>query len=147
YDVYTTFKDSKGRLWFGTSMLGACRYDGSTFAWAGTGENGSFGVRSIVEDKDGKFWLSNTKSRFAEDPTPPPAPTEPAAAAPRYRKELGIATDADPFSVFISAVKDKDGNLWLATLGAGVFRYDWTKMTHFPVTHDGKPIRGFSVYR
>ena len=25
YDVYTISKDSKGRLWFGTSNLGACR--------------------------------------------------------------------------------------------------------------------------
>jgi ligand-binding sensor domain-containing protein len=33
YDVYTIFKDSKGNLWFGTAVLGACRYDGKSFTW------------------------------------------------------------------------------------------------------------------
>lgn len=137
YDVYTIFKDSKGCVWFGTAMLGACRYDGSTFAWAGTGENGSFGVRSIVEDKDGAFWLSNCVSRFVEDPHDDP---HDAAEPPRYRKEPGIATGADPYSVFVSTVRDNHGVLWMATLGGGVFRYDGTTWTHFPVTHDGQPI-------
>lgn len=142
YDVYTIFKDSKGHLWFGTSTLGACRYDGASFAWAGHGENGGFGVRSIVEDKEGKFWLSNTVNRYAEQPS---AAAEPGS--PHYRKERGIATDADPYSVFISAIRDKDGVLWMATLNGGVFRYDGTRWTHFPVTHDGKPIWVFSIYR
>lgn len=142
YDVYTIFKDSKGHLWFGTSVLGACRYDGTSFAWAGHGENGSFGVRSIVEDKDGKFWLSNCVSRFAEDPN---AATNPGA--PRYRKEPGIATDADPYSVFMSTVRDKDGVLWMATLGAGVFRYDGATWTRFPVKHGDSSIRTYSIYQ
>jgi ligand-binding sensor domain-containing protein len=142
YDVYTIFKDSKGHLWFGTAILGACRFDGTSFAWAGHGENGSFGVRSIVEDKDGTFWLSNCVSRFAEDPNAAARP-----GAPRFRKEPGIATDADPYAAFMSTVRDKDGVLWLATLGAGVFRYDGTEWTHFPVTHDDKPIWVYSIYR
>lgn len=29
YDVYTVSKDSRGNVWFGTSNLGACRYDGN----------------------------------------------------------------------------------------------------------------------
>jgi len=142
YDVYTVFEDSKGHIWFGTAVLGACRYDGTSFAWVGHGENGSFGVRSIVEDQDGKFWLSNTVSRFAENPD---AEAEPDA--PRYRKEPGLATDADPYSVFMSTVRDKDGLLWMATLGSGVFRYDGTQWTHFPVTHDDEPIWVYSIYR
>jgi len=142
YDVYTIFKDSKGHLWFGTSTLGACRYDGTSFAWAGLGENGSFGVRSIVEDKDGNFWLSNCMSRFAEHPIDAAEP-----GTPHYRKEPGIATGADPYSVFMSTVRDKDGVLWMATLRGGVFRYDGTQWTHFPVMRDGKPIQVFSIYR
>ncbi len=142
YDVYTISKDSKGHLWFGTSVLGACRYDGTTFAWVGHGENGSFGVRSIVEDKDGKFWLSNCVSRFAADPN---AATNPGAT--RYRRETGVAADANPYSVFMSTVRDKDGVLWMATLGAGVFRYDGATWTHYPVTSEGKPIRTYSIYQ
>ena len=142
YDVYIIFKDSKGSMWFGTSSLGACRYDGTSFAWAGHGENGSFGVRSIVEDRAGGFWLSNAVKRFVEAPASGAA----AAAAPSFRAEPGIAKPADDFSVFMSATKDKDGNLWLATLGAGVFCYDWSTMKHFPVTHNGQSIRVFTIY-
>lgn len=142
YDVYTIFKDSKGHLWFGTAVLGACRYDGTSFTWVGHGENGSFGVRSIVEDQDGKFWLSNTLNRFAEVPN---AATQ--ANTPRYRKEPGIASDTDPYAVFMSTVRDKDGDLWMATLSNGVFRYDGTNWTHFPVTHNDKPIWVYSIYQ
>jgi ligand-binding sensor domain-containing protein len=143
YDVYTIFKDGEGHLWFGTASLGACRYDGSSFVWLGHGENGAFGVRSIVENKDRTFWLSNCVSRFAEVP---PAATEPDAALPRYRKEPSIASEADDFSTFMSAVRDKNGDLWLATLGAGVWRYDGARMTHYPVTHAGAPIRVYAIY-
>lgn len=142
YDVYTIFKDSKGHIWFGTAILGACRYDGTSFTWVGHGENGSYGVRSIVEDQDGNLWLSNSLNRFAELPS---AATQ--ATAPRYRKEPGIASDTDPYAVFMSTVRDKDGVLWIATLSNGIFRYDWTEWTHFPVTHNNKPIWVYSIYR
>lgn len=142
YDVYTVFEDSHRRIWFGTAVLGACRYDGASFTWVGHGENGSFGVRSIVEDQGGKFWLSNSLSRFAEDHE---ADAEPNTS--RYRKEPGLATDADPYSVFMSSVRDEDGVLWIATLGKGVFRYDGAVWTHFPVTHDDEPIWVYSIQR
>ena len=142
YDVYTVFKDSKGHVWFGTAVLGACRYDGTSFVWVGHGENSSFGVRSIVEDQDGKFWLSNTVSQFAEDPN-----VVAESDTPRYREEPGVASNADPYSVFMSAVRDNNGVLWTATLSNGVFRYSGTQWTHFPVTHDDKPIWTYSIYR
>ncbi len=104
--------------------------------WVGTGENDSFGVRSIVEDTDGMFWLSNCVHRFVEDTATPATPLRPA----RYRKEVGIATAADPYSVFVSSLRDTDGALWIATLGGGVFRFDGTTWTHYPVTHDGNPM-------
>ena len=33
YDVYCILKDSKGNLWFGTTCVGVCRYDGKSFDW------------------------------------------------------------------------------------------------------------------
>ena len=47
----------------------------------------------------------------------------------------------------MSAVKDKNGDLWVATLGAGVFRYDGTKMTQYPVAFVGEMMFGISIYR
>ena len=133
YDVYTIFKDSKGRMWFGTALLGACRFDGKSFVWVGHNENGSFGVRAIVEDTDGKFWLSNTVNRYAE--------------ATGHRREKGVAAEDDPYSAFVSTVRDKEGALWVAVLGGIVFRYDGTTWTGFSVKADGEHIWLTQIYR
>ena len=89
YDVYTIFKDSKGHLWFGTAVLGACRYDGKSFTWIPEEElrNDYFGTRSIIEDKDGKFWFSNTLHRYAIDRS---AAVGQGDASQWYKKEKGI---------------------------------------------------------
>lgn len=150
YDVYTIFKDSRGHMWFGTSCLGACRFDGKSFAWISKTELGidpgeaAFGVRSIIEDKDGKFWFTNTFNRYDVQDV---AAAGAAASETRFRKEPGFGGEDEPFSYFLSAVKDKNGDLWLATLGAGVWRFDGTRMTHFPVTSDGKEIWVFGLYQ
>ncbi len=33
YGLYTIYKDRKGYMWFGTSSLGVCRYDGANLSW------------------------------------------------------------------------------------------------------------------
>jgi ligand-binding sensor domain-containing protein len=148
YDVYTIFKDSRGHMWFGTAILGACRYDGKSFAWISGNELGidrgdaAFGVRSIIEDKDGKFWFTNTFNRYDVQP----AAAVESGSGVRFRKEPGLG-EKDPIEYFLSADKDKNGDLWLATLGGGVWRYDGTRLTHYPVTHNGEPIWVFGLYR
>ena len=73
YDVYSILKDSKGDMWFGTGNLGALRFDGKSHAWISEKEHTllsdgpMFGLRSIIEDKDGKFWFTNTLHRYAID--------------------------------------------------------------------------------
>ncbi len=153
YDVYTVFKDSRGDLWFGTAVLGACRFNGESFAWIDkaaldfdTGD-ASFGVRSIIEDTAGKFWLSNTLNRFVVCPTPVVHQTERAAVALNYVKEPGISDLSAPCALFMSSVRDKNGDLLFATLGSGVWRYDGVHMTNYPVTHDGFNIPVYSIYR
>jgi ligand-binding sensor domain-containing protein len=143
YDVYTILKDSKGRMWFGTALLGACRYDGTSFVWVGHNENGSFGVRAIVEDNEGKFWLSNTINCYADANEA----REGASEASNYRKEKGVATADDPYSAFVSTVRDKNGALWVAVLGGIVFRYDGTTWSVFPVKADGEYIWLTQIYR
>lgn len=33
YEVYCIYKDRKGAMWFGTSVFGACRFDGQSIKW------------------------------------------------------------------------------------------------------------------
>lgn len=71
------FQAGNGDYWFGsdgqgvgTGNFGACRYDGRSFGWlyeqqlTMTPGGGSFGIRSINEDKDGAFLVSNARYRF-----------------------------------------------------------------------------------
>jgi ligand-binding sensor domain-containing protein len=65
YSIYCTYKDSKGNIWFGTSLAGVFRYNGKSFDWIADSDvnemhNGpANGVRAIIEDKDGYFWFNN----------------------------------------------------------------------------------------
>ena len=155
YDVYVIYKDSRGSLWFGTHVLGACRFDGTTFAWApkaelGFDDDNSFGLRSIVEDRDGKFWFSNTLNRFDVQPPVHNATAEHTSGALSVRKEPGVILAGDPkadySAFFMSAVKDKSGDLWLATLRSGVWRYDGTRLTQYPVRDGETTVTLFSIY-
>ena len=146
YDVYSIFKDSKGDLWFGTAVLGVCRYDGKFFTWIPEEElqNGSFGTRSIIEDKDGKFWFSNTSHRYAVE-------TNATSDAPWYRKEKGIGDlsgiKAENYESFMSSVIGNDGAIWMAILGGAVYRYDGHSITPYHIKQDGKHHWIFSIYK
>lgn len=73
YEVYSIYKDRKGAIWFGTSVFGACRFDGETVKWMYEDDltyvpnGGTFGIRSIFEDKEGSFWFCNTWHRYIFD--------------------------------------------------------------------------------
>ncbi|MBM4112813.1 MAG: hypothetical protein FJ253_05475 [Phycisphaerae bacterium] len=145
YDPYVIFEDSRGHLWFGTALLGACRFDGKSFAWIPEEDlhNGSFGTRSIVEDRHGRFWCSNVVDRYEVDTSD--------SAAPRFRKLKGLRDanrpDRVPFGGVMSAVKDENGAVWFATYGEGVFRYDGKDLVHYPVTVGGSAINLYLIHR
>lgn len=146
YDVYSIFKDSRGHLWFGTNtgfgMLGVCRYDGTSFSWISSDEMGFGGsgycVRSTIEDRDGRFWFSNTRHRYSVRPTD-------AGESLPHTKEPGIRGWSEGFPYFMSSVKDQNGDLWLATFSAGVWKYDGTSMTHYPVKDGEEDATLFSI--
>jgi len=154
YDVYSIFKDSHGDLWFGTQNLGVIRFDGKSHAWISEKEITAlddgpvFGVRSIIEDKDGKFWFTNTLHRYAVDRSPAAGQGD---AVPWYRKEKGIGDlsgrKQDEYSHFMSSTLGDDGAMWIAILGGMVWRYDGKTMTHYPVTENGKHHWIFSIYK
>jgi ligand-binding sensor domain-containing protein len=74
YAVFGVNKDKAGNIWFGTATAGAFRYDGNSFLWFGEKELSTLpdgrvpGVRSIIQDKEGYFWLSNFISKYKIEP-------------------------------------------------------------------------------
>jgi hypothetical protein len=154
YQVYKTYKDSKGNIWFGTSTFGACRYDGKHLSWlyerhlTHIGDQGSFGIRSIQEDRDGAFWICNTRYRYN---ILPGDSIGNGTRFVRYRREEGIdnftAPDGNDLIYYMSAVKDDEGNLWMATHRFGVWKYDGKTMEDYPVNAGKKNVTVFSIYK
>jgi streptogramin lyase len=153
YQVYTVHKDSRGHVWFGTSTFGACRYDGKSLTWFSDKElvevdaGPSFGVRGIIEDREGKLWLSNTLHRYDVDPTAAAGQEDTAAG---YTREPGLvdpgAQSKPEYTYFTSGLRDNQGALWMATYGAGVWRYDGNRMTHYPLQEAGHAVLLYSIY-
>ncbi len=147
YGVYTIHKDSRGHLWFGTVALGLCRYDGKSFSWmyerelSETPGGGSFGIRSIMEDRHGKFWINNTAQRYTISPEP---------GEVRYKKEPGVELPKRPGgedpAYYNGIARDNNRNLWMSTYGGGVWRYDGKALTHYPVKDGNKDALGVSIY-
>ena len=147
YDVYIIYNDTKGNVWFGTSSLGVCRYDGKSFMWISEADlefdvNTGFGIRSIIEDNDENFWFSNTLFSYVFNGQ---------INATNYRKEKGIGSldgkkDGDLVAI-MSMVKGNNGEIWMVTYNSGVWSYDGKKITHYPVNIDDKSITIFSIYK
>lgn len=146
YDVYIIYKDREGNVWFGTVALGVCMYNGKTFNWLSEKElefdvETGFGIRSMIEDNNGKFWISNSLFCFN---------VYEQEYTIRYKKEKGIGSlDGKKEGDLIAIMSlEKDSNtLWMATYNKGVYSYNGQKTIHYPIKDNGKDISVFSIYK
>ena len=146
YDVYIIYNDREGNVWFGTGVLGVCLFNGKTFTWLSENEmdfdvETGFGIRSIIEDSNGKFWFSNSLHRFN---------VYGQVDTIKYLKEKGIGSldgkkDGDLVAI-ISMEKDNN-DLWMATYNKGVYCYNGRQIKHFPVKDNDKDITVYSIYK
>lgn len=154
YDIYYIYKDSKGTMWFGTSNFGICRYDGKSLRWlyedhlTNTPSGGSFGIRSILEDRNGQYWFCNTRYRYNILPDSINGSRKDLV---NYTKETGIngikSADGTGYVYFLSIAEDNNGNTWMVTYNEGVWRYDGKNTTHYAVKDGTKDITLFSIYK
>jgi ligand-binding sensor domain-containing protein len=152
YEIYCIYKDRQGVMWFGTSVFGACRFDGQTVKWMYEKDltivpaGGSFGIRSIFEDKDGSFWLCNTWHRYVFD-------FAKTAASDRleYQKINGIGNakvfGGEEYIYYSYILEDNAGNIWLTTWDKGVYKYDGNTITNYVVQDDNKNVNLVSMYK
>ena len=154
YEPYFIYKDSHGSIWFGTSGFGICRYDGKLFSWMYEKHltliegGGSFGIRSILEDKEGKFWFCNSSYRFNILPT---SLIEQDKILLDYKREKRVdnlkAPGGKDMIYFMSIVEDDKGDLWMPIYEQGVWRYDGKIVTHYSVKDGSKNLTPFSMYK
>ena len=152
YEIYSIYKDRKGAMWFGTSIFGACRFDGKSIKWMYERDltivpnGGSFGIRSIFEDQEGSFWFCNTQHRFRMD-------WEETAKSDRlkYQKTNGIGNaeifGGDAYIYYSNIIEDKNENIWLTTWDKGVFKYDGKNITQYSVKEGLKDVNLVSMYQ
>jgi ligand-binding sensor domain-containing protein len=135
YDVYCIMRDSKGHVWFGSTCVGVCRYDGKSFDWL-TGPNFvEAPVRSILEDKKGNFWFTYTGH----------APFDGFRTVNDFGKLQKGAEGA--IVTGMSLLEADDGKLWVAALRSGVNRYDGKQKTNYPIKDGEATLNVFAVYK
>ncbi|MBK9534531.1 MAG: hypothetical protein IPO10_05035, partial [Flavobacteriales bacterium] len=144
-------KTEKVQCGFGTSVFGACRFDGQSIKWMYEEEltiglnGGTFGIRSIFEDKDGSFWFCNTWHRYIFD-------FDKTTKSDRlqYQKTEGIGNaktfGGDKYVYYSYIVEDKHGNIWLVTWDKGVYKYDGKNITNYSVKDSTKDVNLVSMY-
>lgn len=150
YEIYSIYEDSKGNIWFGTNPVGVCRYNGKSFDWITETDvteldgGPANGVRSIIEDGNGYFWF-NTEYHYSVYDNA----TSNGQIFYRRQKSIGSLDGKKDGNLkeYLSITKDNNNNLWIATYRNGVWKYDGTKITHYPVQFSSKDINIFSVYK
>lgn len=154
YEVYSIYKDSKGTMWFGTANFGVCRYDGKSFSWlyedhlTNVPNGGSFGIRAVTEDKEGKFWICNTNYRFNISAE---SRIEYDKVLVKYDRQTGIegikSSNGNDGIYFMSAINDNEGNLWMTTYDQGVWCYDGKTAKQYIIKDGTKNATLYSVYK
>ena len=155
YDVYSITKDSRGNLWIGTLSEGACIFDGTTITWIKEIELGALsdgrvpGLRKVLEDRDGNFWLSNILHRYRvnweEKPIPP-------SGEYQYEKLSGIPANPEgeymSLPYFNSGLSDANtGDLWMTTYGDGIWQYDGENLIRHSVQTEGREALVISIFQ
>ncbi|WP_173021355.1 two-component regulator propeller domain-containing protein [Lewinella sp. W8] len=141
-DWVTVMKeDPAGNLWFGRDGYGAARYDGQSWTHF-TEADGlpSNNVQEIHHDRAGNVWFG---TRVAERDHPDPEQRKGEGGLIRYDgKSMQGFPDhpglhhADTYSLY----EDRAGDLWVSTIGEGVYRYDGTDFTNYRQCKDLNPL-------
>ena len=153
YGIYSMYHDRSGSVWFGTASLGVCRYDGKSVSWlyeeqiTQTPSGGDFGIRSIVEDKNGYFWFCSSLNRYE---ILPDVSAVNSTSYLNYRKEDGVdylndKGEAEPL-YFFSMTEDNNGALWMVNED-GAWRNDGKQLIHYPVKDGETDASVFSIYK
>ncbi len=157
YSVYSIYSDSRGNVWFGTGALGAFRYNGKSFDWIlekdvveifNLPSEGSNGVRSIIEDKDGYFWF-NSMYRYKVHEGKELSKTHSGSLFYSREESVGSLEGKSDGSLteYLSIAKDSNNHLWIATYTSGVYHYNGKDLTHFVIKNGSKEIKLFSIYK
>lgn len=128
--VSCAYRDSRDYLWFGSNVEGAYCYNGKTFTHF-TMEDGlpNNKVCAITEDNLGNIWFGTAKglSRFDGKTFTTLAIPQSDTSSVWLDKVYPIVNPNQVMSI----LQDREGDLWIGTNGAGVYRYDGKTFTQY----------------
>ena len=126
--VNCILQDKRGFIWFGTDD-GLNRYDGNNFTIFRNQPGNPYCVSGnmimdLVEDQDGVLWIATadgglTKYNYR---------LSPREQFIQY-KHLPADTNSIPVNMLNALLQDQQGNIWIATSGAGVLRFNRERET------------------
>ncbi|MCQ0112929.1 ligand-binding sensor domain-containing protein [Zhouia amylolytica] len=133
--VTIIMEDSDGSIWFGRDGYGAVKYDGSSFIHY-TIKDGlnSNNVQAIAEDHEGNIWIG---TRVAEKDNADASKRFGKGGLNKYNGEKFIQfpnidglSKNDVYTIY----KDNSGNLWVSTLGDGIYKYENKEFKNYPLS-------------
>jgi len=132
YGVYSTLADKAGNIWFGTQSQGVCRYDGTNFTYLTDKNLAGPAVRTLFEDRTGTLWFGNNGGGLFryDGKTLSNITEERNLGNPEFLK--GNFNDKPGSLARVWAInEDAEGNLWIGTIDAGLWKYDGTRLTNY----------------
>jgi ligand-binding sensor domain-containing protein len=118
-DALTMMEDSRGNIWIG-GFQGLVQYDGHQFIYYAQ-KNGlsSPAIYSMLEDKNGHLWFGSNGQLCRFDPGLREHQEKIQATFTHYNFEQGLMKNLPIKSLH----EDRQGNLWIGTIWAGLFRF------------------------
>ena len=124
--VNCILQDTRGFIWIGTDD-GLNRYDGNNFTIFRNQPGNPYCISGniimdLVEDKNGILWIATADGGLSRYDY---------RLSPRHQfiqyKHLPEDTSSIPVNMLNALLEDKQGNIWIATSGAGVLKFDKRK--------------------
>jgi ligand-binding sensor domain-containing protein len=150
YAIYSVYKDSKGNIWFGTAYLGIYLFDGKETSWmyenhlTETPGGGDFGIRSMIEDGDGNYWICNANYKYTLLPNDS---VSDRLKSINYKRQVGIENIIKEDLYFYSMEIDNNGDLLMFAKEYGLWLNNGKELTQFFIKDGEQNITPKSMYK
>lgn len=134
--VVEIYEDRRGALWFGTMKKGVGRYDGKSLTWLSEKDGlPSNAVPSIVEDKNGNYWIGTQGGLCKYD----------GKVVTQIGNKEGLPNPGRPSPENSASVNmDRAGNIWVGMRNR-LFRLEGEAFVEFKVPIVRDRIKSFAI--
>lgn len=144
YSIYSTLIDNASNVWFGTQSEGVCRYDGKSFSYLTDKNLAGPAVRTMFQDRHGNLWFGNNGGGlFCYDGKTLRNITEEKGLGNAEFLKGNFNNKLGSLARVWAINEDREGQLWVGTIDAGVWKFDGTNWTNY-TTKDG--LQGNAIW-